>query len=501
MAKRSLPPTSPARHRGAPAAVENPAETAAAAPRRGGRRAHPPAEPEPASPPPNDGSGASGGTLLTVGHPIFAEPTRSQDPLAFGTPHPSDNAVYAKIEKLLTTQVVAFPKSRIADDALFALSDAYGPRGPDVVDAIKKSGRIVFHSVGDTGCSDARRYHEELRVSDQMTMDAGSTEASNRPAFFLHLGDVVYNFGEARYYYDQFYEPFRAYPGPVIAMAGNHDSFVVPGTPPADTPLVTFARNFCSEQPVITTEAGSLHRTAMTAPGVYYALDAPFVRIICLFSNALEDPGVISSEGGKWPNVPDTQLAFLHAQFKKIKQQKYAGAVLLATHHPPFSYAPQAESQASGGNHDSSSAMLAEIDKVCMAEGVYPHAVLSAHAHNYQRYTRTVSFAGGQHKVPFVVCGSGGHNINPLVRGTRKHPEPEPENASDVSYLDGKPAITTASLVLDKYDDHEYGYLRISVDAQHLRIAYHQVGVRSLLQSRFDLVTVDIAQHTISSNS
>ena len=145
--------------------------------------------------------------------------------------------------------------------------------------------------------------------------------------------------------------------------------------------------------------------------------------------------------------------------------------------------------------------MLAEIDKVCLAEGVYPHAVLSAHAHNYQRYTRTVTFGNKPRKVPFVVCGSGGHNINPLVRGTRKHPEPEPENASDVSYLDSKPAITTGGLVLDKYDDHEYGYLRISVDAAHLRIAYHQVGVRSLLQSRYDLVTVDIKQNTISSNS
>src|SRR5262249_50414823 len=53
-------------------------------------------------------------------------------------------------------------------------------------------------------------------------------------------------------------------------------------------PLITFQRNFCAEQPVITPEAGSLHRTAMTQPGVYFTLDAPFVRVIGLFSNALE---------------------------------------------------------------------------------------------------------------------------------------------------------------------------------------------------------------------
>src|SRR5262249_54400680 len=60
--------------------------------------------------------------------------------------------------------------------------------------------------------------------------------------------------------------PFRAYPAPIFAIPGNHDSFVVPGTPDDQKPLITFQRNFCAEQPVITPEAGSLHRTAMTQP-------------------------------------------------------------------------------------------------------------------------------------------------------------------------------------------------------------------------------------------
>ncbi len=34
--------------------------------------------------------------------------------------------------------------------------------------------------------------------------------------------------------------------------------------------------------------------------------------------------------------------------------------------------------------------MLADIDGACVAAGVWPHAVFSGHAHNYQRYTRTV---------------------------------------------------------------------------------------------------------------
>jgi hypothetical protein len=45
------------------------------------------------------------------------------------------------------------------------------------------------------------------------------------------------------------------------------------------------------------------------------------VRVLCLFSNGLEDPGVISSENGKWPSVPDHQLEFLEAQIQKIKDE------------------------------------------------------------------------------------------------------------------------------------------------------------------------------------
>jgi hypothetical protein len=159
---------------------------------------------------------------------------------------------------------------------------------------------------------------------------------------------------------------------------------------------------------VVTREAASLHRTAMTQPGVYFALDAPFVRIICLFSNALEDPGVIAPQGDHWKEVPNYQLAFLKAQLEKIKADKYAGAVLLAVHHPPFSYAQDPElsgKKASGGFHGCSTAMLAQIDTICKDVGVYPHAFLSGHAHNYQRYTRTVVMNGKEYDVPFIVCG------------------------------------------------------------------------------------------------
>ena len=437
------------------------------------------------------------------GEPVFGEPTQTPDPTGFATPHGSDTETYNEIKDLLKKDVVKIPVSRANPDELYLLEKALGARGPDTVQAIKNGGRIVFHGAGDSGATQARIYKDEIVVTDQMTEDGFAPEVDNRPAFLMHFGDVVYSFGESQYYFDQFYDAFRNYPAPIFAIPGNHDSFVVPGTQADATPLEIFQRNFCATAPEITPEARSLHRTAMTQPGVYYALEAPFVRILALFSNALEDPGLISGENGHWPGVSDVQLKFLEAQLQKARDEKYAGALLLAVHHPPFSYSPppRARGQNAGGAHGSSLEMLREIDTIAKRVGIYPHAFLSGHAHNYQRYTRTVKgFGNDAYDVPFVVCGNSGHHVNKLVQSRRNQPSQDPQYSSDVKYLDQKPAVDARGLLLEKYDDVNYGYLRISVDKDQLRIAYHQATVDGLLQSRFDLVTVELKSHTMVAN-
>ena len=192
---------------------------------------------------------------------------------------------------------------------------------------------------------------------------------------------------------------------------------------------------------------------------------------------------------------------FSGAQLQLIKQQKFAGAVLLATHHPAFSYSPPSKSGGAGGNHGCSTAMLQQIDTICQQEGVYPHAFLSGHAHNYQRYTRIMDFGGKEIDVPFIVCGDGGHNVNTLVRAQKGKPAVEPLSGADVKYLEGNNSGTKVKhLILAKYDDHNYGYLRIYVDKKYLKIGFHQVGVRSLAQSRYDMVTVRLADHHMVAN-
>jgi hypothetical protein len=75
--------------------------------------------------------------------------------------------------------------------------------------------KLVFHAVGDTGAAKVNSFQSaaqalvnQASVADAMARDV-EVGGQTGPAFFFHLGDVVYNFGEGQYYYDQFYEPFR----------------------------------------------------------------------------------------------------------------------------------------------------------------------------------------------------------------------------------------------------------------------------------------------------
>ena len=83
-----------------------------------------------------------------------------------------------------------------------------------------------------------------------------------------------------------------------MAIPGNHDGEVRAA---ADNPsLSAFRANFCAPNAVVPPPASGIgvFRETMIQPGVYWMLDAPFVRIIGLYSNLLENPGYIEGEGG-----------------------------------------------------------------------------------------------------------------------------------------------------------------------------------------------------------
>ena len=106
-------------------------------------------------------------------------------------------------------------------------------------------------------------------------------------------------------------------PAPILGIAGNHDGVTYPKE--AVPTLDAYLRNFCSATPVHTDESAGLSRTATIQPGVYYTLEAPFVRPLGLYSNTLEDPGVISTEGGVRTTLNDDQLTYLQTALARCK--------------------------------------------------------------------------------------------------------------------------------------------------------------------------------------
>jgi Calcineurin-like phosphoesterase len=396
--------------------------------------------------------------------PSFGEPKPSPDPTAFRVPHGSDTEKYRNLIKLL--QQVPLTRGGAVEPVL-TLQRIYGPAGAAKIAAIRAAKQIVFHSVGDTGS--VRGPDTQSLVADKMVSDFAEQNPADIPSFFFHLGDVVYSFGEAQYYYDQFYDSYRNYEVPIVAIPGNHDGAVYTGDP-APT-LDAFLRNFCAPSPEHTPEAGGLQRTAMIAPGTFFTLDAPFVRILGLYSNVLEDPGVISSQGNSSSPVDDRQLEFLVAALKRAKKEKYSGAVIVAVHHPAFT---------AGSQHGGSPLMLKDLDEVAQQAGFWPHAYLSAHAHNYQRFTRTV----GKNQIPYIVAGAGGHNLVPLQKGASGGLR--------------TPLVVSPSLTLENYDDTSYNYLRIVVDRTKMRIENHSADDGGNLKAPSDMVTVNLKTRTLS---
>lgn len=112
--------------------------------------------------------------------------------------------------------------------------------------------------------------------------------------------------------------------------------------------------------------------------------------------------------------------------------------------------------------------------------------MLSAHAHNFQRFTRTRS-DGAQ--VPYVIAGNGGHR---LARLARRGEMPPRAPAVIQQVADG-----TDQVVLEKYDDQDHGYLRIIADTKQLRIEYHPASDGNGAKTPDDLVTVDLASRKL----
>ena len=303
-----------------------------------------------------------------------------------------------------------------------------------------------FHAVGDTGAAKVNSFQtaaqaiaNEASVADAMAADlqAGGATA---PAFFFHLGDVVYNFGEGQYYYDQFYEPFRAYDRPIFAIPGNHDGSVFGpkhGVPQVPT-LLAFLRNFCAPTPGPVARCRRARCAAtMTQPGVVlHARRAVRLDHRSVHQRA-RGPRRDLLAGRHATHDHDEQLEFLTAELDAAEapaRKRNQRAVILACHHPPASVDCQAR------RHDrprQTTSTRPARQPGCGRMRCCPGTPTS---------TSASRAAVDGRQIPYIVAGSGGFSATPPSTGLPAAP------------------ITVGQYTLVGDPIVKFGYLTVTVD-------------------------------------
>jgi predicted phosphodiesterase len=348
------------------------------------------------------------------------------------------------------------PLGSVNNNGQMTLADVIGTDG---VNQIEQLGELRFHALGDSG---ATHGDDAELVSEEMTTDYKPGAGALNPAFLFHLGDIVYGPGKAAHYVDRFYRPYRHYPGKIIAIPGNHDGETISAQ---DEPsLKDYRSNFCAAHADVPPGAASsgIFRQTMTQPGAYWLLDAPFARIVGLYSNRMENPGFL--EGKTAASALDmSQIEWLGKTLKTLASAQQKKALIIATHHPAYS----------AGNHSGSLHMSETIDQCCQSANIWPDAVLSGHSHSFQRYTRRVN--GRQ--IPYIVAGTGGMPPQKVPPATGQPSEGSNQTTYDAAV-------------------QSYGYLFVTVSKSKLSIEFWQLGEEHI--KPFNTLTVDLTTHLVS---
>jgi predicted phosphodiesterase len=318
----------------------------------------------------------------------------------------------------------------------------------ELMDNIKNAGRIIFHSVGDTGGIgfEVPQHIVEMHMED----DFDATNSQSSPAFFYHLGDVVYYYGEADNYSMQYYRPYTHYPTSIFAIPGNHDGDINYRIPENIRPqsLEAFVNNFCKKVPTLTPEAADVDRDAMTQPNVYWTLEAPLVNIIGLYSNVPEG-GEINQEQFDW---------FVNELGSAPKDK----ALIVAVHHPAYSL----------DNFTSGSMAIKEnLENAFNKSGRMADIVLSGHVHNFQRFI----YEANGHQIPYIVAGAGGYPNLTCMQRTSGLPNLQCTQQEPDDRLEVPISLSSYNLTLENYCDNRHGFLRIEVTSNLIKGEYYTV--------------------------
>jgi hypothetical protein len=350
------------------------------------------------------------------------------------------------------------------------------------IDPIPDQNKLAFHMVGDTGSIRTPDF-QKLVVAEMVKQFEAAEKTGYEPQFLFHLGDVVYNFGEASQYQRQFFEPYQKYPGPIFAIPGNHDSDINPDSRVRYDSLDAFTTVFCDTERRTVSFSGNAARKSMVQPNVYWTLLTPLANIIGMYSNVTKF-GVVTDEQRQW---------LIH-ELKRADSERPDKAVILCLHHSPYS---------ADINHGSSMPMIELLEGVFEETGIYPDIVFSGHVHNYQRFSRHYRdgrhrggrhrggrHRGGRHRggrtLPFIVAGSGGYDeLHPVAY------------TSDYRFNSDLPEFE--GINLESSCDTKHGFLKVllerTTDGITLTVEFYtlpherrvEAGVNAVLEDRLVL--------------
>lgn len=289
--------------------------------------------------------------------------------------------------------------------------------------------------LGDTG-SIRNPDYQKLVVSEMIRQYEKTEGTGFEPQFLYHLGDIVYNYGEASQYKRQFFEPYQKYPGPIFAIPGNHDSDINPDSRVSYKSLDAFRAVFCDTTSKTVSFSGNAERKSMTQPNVYWTLVTPVANIIGLYCNVTKF-GVITPEQRQW----------LMEELRNADKERPGKAVLLCMHHAPYS---------ADVNHGSSLPMIRFLEGVFEQISIRPDMVFSGHVHNYQRFAKRYRSESpdGTHArkiLPFVVAGGGGYDeLHPVA------------STYDSSFTANNALFNHVEL--QNYCDTKHGFLKVLIE-------------------------------------
>ena len=318
--------------------------------------------------------------------------------------------------------------------------------------------KLVFYLCGDTGGIVLPTF-QHLVASEMIRQYQEAQLPEDRAQFFFHLGDVVYNFGQAEGYYEQFFEPFRDFPVPIFAIAGNHDGDVDPLNPLKPHSLDAFMQVFCGDGKPLQL-AGDTGFKSNIQPNVYWTLKTPLADMIGLYCNVPRF-GVITEEQRNW---------FIE-ELKSAGKNKGEKALILCMHDAPYS---------ADTNHGSGMNMQLFLSAAFEEVGVWPDIVFSGHVHNYQRLVK--QYPNGKN-VPFIVSGAGGYaQLHPIA------PVGDPGFPDTHNQLDG--------VELVNYCDFSHGFMKVGIEKNQdsflLKGEYYLVNDGDKPAELFDTFEVDL---------